>query len=269
MKRSTCVSVPVLLAFFGLIAARGMAEEPKNGAPAKKLHVAVVTGGHPFEKEEFLKLFQGHGDVTYKHLPQKTGGEIFDDISHWPYDVLVLYNFNQTITPAEQKNFLKLLDQGVGLVILHHANAAYKNWPLYAKIAGVQYHFRPWEKDGVKMDPSGYHLNTKFKVHVADANHPVTRGLKDYDFVDETYDRVSVDPGVHALLTTDEPTSEKTIGWTKTYAKSKVCYLQSGHDHVAYGNPNYRTLVVRAIRWTGRTPGRSVTLWRAIAPAER
>ncbi len=73
-------------------------------------------------------------------------------------------------------------------------------------------------------------LDKKFKVHVADPNHPITRGLKDYDFVDETYDRVSVDPGVHALLTTDEPTSEKLIGWTKTYAKSKVCYFQSGHD---------------------------------------
>ncbi len=78
--------------------------------------------------------------------------------------------------------------------------------------------------------------------------------MKDYNFADETYCRVSVDPGVHALLTTDEPTSERMIGWTKTYAKSKVCYFQSGHDRMAYANPNYRTLVIRAIRWTAGRP---------------
>ncbi len=134
--------------------------------------MAVVTGGHPFQKDEFLKIFQGYDDVTYTHLPQKNGGELFDNISRWPYDVLVLYNFNQQITPEEQKNFLKLLDKGVGLVILHHANAAYRNWPLYSKIAGVEFHFGPWEKNGVKMQPSGAFWYKKFKIHVADPDHP-------------------------------------------------------------------------------------------------
>ena len=55
---------------------------------------------------------------------------------------------------------------------------------------------------------------------------------------------------MHALFTTDEPSSDKTIGWVKTYANAKVFYIQSGHDQTAYQNPNYRTMVVRAIRWT-------------------
>jgi type 1 glutamine amidotransferase len=29
-------------------------------------------------------------------------------------------------------------------------------------------------------------------------------------------------------------------------------YLQLGHDHWAYENPNYRELVARAIRWVAR-----------------
>lgn len=218
-------------------------------ATAKKLQVAVVTGGHAFDEAEFLKLFQGYDDVEYKHLPQKTGGEIFEDIAHWPYDVIVLYNFNQQITPKQQENFVKLLDKRVGLVILHHANAAYNNWPLFWKIAGVEYHFTPWQKNGVEMARSGFKDDVKFKIHV-DPKHPVTRGLTDYDIDDETYCRTSVDPGVHALLTTDEPSSDKTIGWAKTYGNSKVIYVQSGHGPSAYHNPVYRTLVIRAIRWT-------------------
>ncbi len=251
MTRSISIVVPALLALAGLLASPGATAKAKeDAASAKKIHVAVVTGGHGFNEKEFCKLFQGYDDITYKHLPQKTGGELFEDIADWPYDAIVLYNFNQQITPKQQENFLKLLDKGVGLVILHHANAAYNNWPLYWKIAGVEFHFKPWEQNGVKMVPSGYKSNVKFKIHVADRNHPITRGLKDYDFVDETYCRTSIDPDVHVLLTTDEPSSDKVIGWVKTYRNSNVCYLQSGHDKTVYRNPNYRTLVVRAIRWT-------------------
>lgn len=218
--------------------------------PKQKLQVAVITGGHVFDAEEFFKLFQNYDDIAYTHLPQKVGGEAFEDITQWPYDVIVLYNFKQKITPKQQGNFVRLLDKGVGLVILHHANAAYENWPLFWKIAGVEYHFRPWEQDGVKLAPSGYKHGVTFRVRIADPNHPITQGLADYDMVDETYCRTSVHPEVHPLLTTDEPSSDKTIGWVKTYAKSRVCYLQSGHDATAYRNPNYRTLVVRAIRWS-------------------
>ncbi len=255
MNRSIRVASLILLACALSLAARSMAAE-KEGAPAtKKLNVAVVTGGHPFNAPEFFKLFQGYDDIAYKHLPQKTGGEIFDDIAGWPYDVIVLYNFNQQITPHQQKNFVKLLDKGVGLVVLHHANAAYNNWPLFWKIAGVEYHFKPWQQDGVPMASSGFKGGVHFKVHVADPHHPITQGLEDYDLVDETYCRTSVDPGVHVLLTTDEPSSDRTLSWVKTFGKSRVFYLQSGHDQSAYQNPNYRTLVVRAIRWTaGKSP---------------
>jgi uncharacterized protein len=247
MIRSLCIS------FFALqLAATAMwthAAETKK-AVDKKLQVVILTGGHPFNQTEFGKVFQGHDDLVCTHHSQKAGGEIFDDISRWPYDVIVLYNFNQRITPKEQENFLKLLDKGVGLVILHHANAAYNNWPLYREIAGVEYHFRPWRHDGKTLPASGYKGAVHFKVHVADADHPITHGLKDYDFVDETYCRTSVIPGVHVLLTTDEPSSDKNLSWTHTFRQARVFFLQSGHGETAYQNPIYRTLVTRGIRWT-------------------
>jgi uncharacterized protein len=253
MKRliRTVLIAPSILV--GLLAARNMAAEANaDRVSAEKLNVAVVTGGHPFNEPEFLKLIQGYDDITYKHLPQKMGGEVFDNIADWPYDVIVLYNYNQHITPKQQANFLKLLDKGVGLVILHHANGAYNNWPEFWKIAGVEYHFGPWERNGGKMAPSGDKGGVKFRIHIADHTHPITRSLTDYDFVDETYCRTSIDPGIHPLLTTDEPSSDKIIGWTKTYRNSRVCYLQSGHNEAAYGNPVYRTLVIRALYWTAR-----------------
>ena len=166
----------------------------------------------------------------------------------------MLYNFKQQITPKQQENFLKLLDRGVGLVILHHANAAYTNWPLYAKIAGVEYHWTPWIDHGVQRPGNAFKIGVQMKVHVVDPTHPITRGMSDFDLLDETYFGTTVDPGVHALLTTDEPSSDRTIGWAKTYANSKVCYLQTGHDVSGYQNPNYR-LLGRFARSAGRPGG--------------
>jgi len=59
---------------------------------------------------------------------------------------------------------------------------------------------------------------------------------------------------VTPLLTTDEPTSTKTIGWAHTYGKSRVAYLELGHDHLAYENPSYQRLLAQAIRWTAQKP---------------
>jgi type 1 glutamine amidotransferase len=74
--------------------------------------------------------------------------------------------------------------------------------------------------------------------------------VKDFDMRDETYKWFDVAPDSHALLTTDEPESNKIIGWAKTYEAARVVYLQSGHDHFAYENPNYQRLVRQAILWT-------------------
>jgi type 1 glutamine amidotransferase len=252
MTRLIRNAIIVLLGYAVLSTIGCVATEAQEGAAAaRKLKVAVLTGGHHFVERDFLKLFQGYDDITYKHLPQKIGGEVFEDIADWPYDVIVLYNFNQQITPKQQENFLKLLDKGVGLVVLHHAIGAYKNWPLFAKIAGVQYHGAPWQQNGVQMPRGGWKEGVKFKVHVADPNHPITRGLKDYELLDETYCRFTVAPGVHVLLTTDD----KTIAWTKSYGNARVFFIQSGHDHTGYDNPSYRKIAVRALRWTaGKTP---------------
>lgn len=243
-----------------LVAARGARAEEQPSAfflggrhASQKIHVAVVTGGHPYNHEEFMKLFEGYPDVSFEHRPQATGGELFEQIDkqNWPYDVVVLYNFNQKITPQQQENLVWLLDKGMGLVILHHANDAYPDWPTYHDISGVESHFGKWQQNGVEMAPSGFTGGIHFKVHIADPNHPITRGMSDYDAVDETYCRRTFSPDNHLLLSTDEATSDKPLCWARNFhGKARVVYLQSGHDQQMYQNPTYRELVVRALRWT-------------------
>lgn len=226
-----------------LVVATGFPSQDQ--AQEAKIRVLVVTGGHAFEREPFFTLFQGYPDIEYREVQHPKAHDLFKPEAARDYDVLVLYDMWQEIGEEAKANFVALLKQGKGVVALHHSLAGYQDWEEYARIIGGRFRL---QKRGEKP-PSTFKHGVKFTVHIADPEHPVTRGLKDFEIVDETYGDFEVDPQVKPLLTTDEPSSGKVIGWCHTYGKSRIVYIQLGHDHTAYENPNYRRLVVQAIRW--------------------
>jgi hypothetical protein len=86
-------------------------------------------------------------------------------------------------------------------------------------------------------------------VHVVDKKHPLTRGVDDFMIHDEVYGNFRVLPTVSPLLTTTHPESSDTIAWTNKYGDSRIVYIQLGHDHHAYEDPNFRILLKQAIDW--------------------
>jgi type 1 glutamine amidotransferase len=89
-------------------------------------------------------------------------------------------------------------------------------------------------------------------VTILDAAHPITAGLKDFTIRDEIYWGFRVGGDVHPLLGTTHPKAGKPLMWTRTEGKSRVVFLQLGHDHHAFENRNFRELVARSIRWAAR-----------------
>jgi uncharacterized protein len=231
----------------------GVSSSAAEPAPGK-VRVAVVTGGHGFDPKTFFALFEGYPDVVHTSVAQKVGGELFANIDDFPYDAIVFYNFNQKMNAAEQANFKKLLDRGVGLVVLHHAGAAYPAWPEFGQIGGGCFHLQPYEENGVKKPGSGVKFGVKYKVHVADRNHPITKGLEDFEITDETYIRCSIQPDLQPLLTTEEPSSDKVVGGVRTQGKARVFYCQLGHDAKVYACPAFRSVMIRAVRWVANRP---------------
>ncbi len=188
--------------------------------------------------------------MTYVEAVQKDHSELFETIDDWQYDVIVLYNMTQNISPKRRKNFIKLLSRGVGVVALHHTMGAYQEWPQFRKIIGTKYYLKDTVEDGVAHVKGAYKHDVDFRVSVTNRNHPITKGMRDFTIHDETYKNCWFDEKNQVLLTTDEPTSDKTIGWVRRFRKAKVCTLQLGHDSKAYANSNYSQLVERAILWT-------------------
>ncbi len=71
---------------------------------------------------------------------------------------------------------------------------------------------------------------------------------------DEAYNKYWVDPKARVLLTTEEPSSDKTVAWARTFRKARVFGLALGHDEKAWAVPEYRTVIVRAVRWVAQKP---------------
>jgi len=217
--------------------------------PLDPIKAVVVTGGHDFEHDPFFKLFQGYKDVQYVEAAQKDDSELFEDISNWNYDVIVLYNMSQKLSAKRESNLKDLLKAGVGLVALHHAEGAFNASEAYRQIIGARYPLKPQQIGGKQFATGTYDHNQDMNVKIADREHPITRGLSDFTIRDETYKGIWFADDNHVLLTTDHPKSDTTICWTRPSVDNRVVFLQLGHDPQAYVNPNYRELVVRSIRW--------------------
>jgi type 1 glutamine amidotransferase len=122
-------------------------------------------------------------------------------------------------------------------VILHHAIVAYKDWDEWAAFVDIEDRALDYLHD-VEMD-----------VSVADAEHPITRGVSDFSITDETY-LMNGPAESTVLLTTDHPKSMKEIAWVRTVGSSRVFSFQLGHDATAWENPGFKTVLKNGIVWT-------------------
>lgn len=226
-------------------------EISQQSKPDSSLKAVIVTGGHDFERTSFFSMFNSFENIDYVEARQKDDSEIFEHASNLdPYDVIVLYNMSQKISDRRKKNFIDILNKGKGLVVLHHAVGAFDNWREYENIIGARYLHAESDRAGRTYKKSTYKHNVDMKVNVAQTGHPVTHEIDDFEIHDEIYKGCYFKDDNNVLLTTDESTSDKTIGWTRQYGKSRVCYIQLGHGPEAYNNKNYGKLVSNAIKWS-------------------
>ncbi len=246
------LAASVVAAVSSDLSAEAKAKAPAAAAKAKPLKVVILVGGHGYDTKNFPKAWGGHEDIqceVWKGKPYT----VFDDISKFDYDVIVLYNLSSGITDVQKANWLKLLKKGVGLVVWHHALADCQNWPEFEKIAGCKFWMKAGEKGGKKIGKSGVG-HARFKMHIANTDHPITKGMKDFEIQDESYNKQTFTDGLNVLVTTDHPKSDKPIAWTVDYKGAKIFGYQGGHDVRAWTNPGHRRLLGNGIRWVAGRP---------------
>jgi len=275
LTRRTLLLLIVFQMCLGVTLAQGAAAVKED-----QLQVLVITGGHDYDVPQFNAMFAAIPDIaveyaTFPDAAARLTPELADKV-----DVIVLYDmWVPGFTPEQQQAFVALLNRGIGLVALHHTLGGHPEWPEYGKIIGGHYRVAPRTVDGQTVPASEFYHDMDIQVRVADTDHPITRGLQDFQIHDETYKNYDTDPNVRVLLTTYHPQSDPEICWVKQYGRSRVVYLELGHDRHAYEHPSYRTVLARSIRWTAGRPadpdapttalfnGRDLTGWTAEGQA--
>ena len=226
------------------------ADQPAPSHHAEgKIRVLLTYGGHAFQERQFFAMFDALAGVEYTKAPMPQSAGLFKPGLEKDYDVIVRYDMVPRITPDQEKALADLLRKGIGLVALHHNLNAQGNSGEYVKILGGRWCQPPVEIDGKRYGPSGWQHDNELRVTVADREHPITRGLADFTIHDEVYNHFYVAPDVHVLLTTDHPKNDSKIAWTHEFGKSRVFYLQLGHDSQTWKNPVYPEILARGIRW--------------------
>lgn len=236
-----------------LSAAASKDSEEPAAQSAEPVRVLLITGGHDFERQPFFEMFSAMPGISWKEIVQPEANKHYTTAAVKDYDVIVLYDFVQDITEEQKTNLARVLrEEGKGLVGLHHCLANYQKWPEFLQILGGRYYMEKMKEGGEEREPSTYDHDQRFTVEVVDPNHPITKGMSNFEIQDETYGLFYVRPEVTPLLRVQHPKSGPVIGWAHNYGKAHVAYIQLGHDHTAYTNPHYRQLVLSAIRWAAK-----------------
>jgi type 1 glutamine amidotransferase len=247
MKRLSCLIVVAVAA--GFLAQSAAGQEPSQ---QKKVRVLVTVGGHDYEVQPFDAVFNSMPDVEWKKIDIRKDAGLLKPGLEKDYDVIAMYDMCPGLTPEQQKAFVELLKTGIGVVALHHNLGAHQDWPEFRKIIGGKFFTKPGEIDGVKYKVSPWDHDQEVKVTVVDKNHPITKGVEDFQIHDETYKGYWTNPKARVLLKTDHPKNNPEIAWVTRYGKSRVFYFMLGHDGQAYANPAYRQIVHQGILWAAR-----------------
>ena len=254
-------SIPFLALTVVLAAAAPLAAQDKVA-----VNVLIVTGDHghdwrkttPFLKELLEKA--GHKvDVTESPSKDLNAANLAR------YQVLLL-NYRNTPKGAKEspasvwsddnkKAFADAIKGGVGLVVYHHASAAFVGESAFEK-EFEQISAGGWRKQGFHGKMHEFTVTVRKK-------HPITLGISEFKHGrDELYQNSLITPGSEVLATaySEKSLDPKNTGehepilWASAFGKGRVVNNALGHDVEAMQSDGFKALLIRGVEWaaTGR-----------------
>lgn len=225
----------------------------QQASPPRAIRILVTWGGHEFPQEEFFHFIDSLPGATNSKVSKPQFADMLKPGLEKQYDVLLMYDMTDDYTPPQRTAFVALLNQGIGVLSLHHNLVACQQWDEYPRIVGGRYVTSGAQIEGKTVPRSTASHGEHMRISIVNHDHPITRGLADFEIVDETYGDLYVAPDNEILLRTDHPKASAAVAWVRNYGKSRVFATTMGHDATAYNDPNFRKIIIGAIGWLGGT----------------
>ena len=217
--------------------------------PPKRIHVLLVTGDDVQPAHNWSEMSQAVRAVLvaggkFEVRVCEDPGVLDAATSLERYDVIFLQFYNAqtpTLSPAAKENLLNFVRGGKGLVVSHLSSASFKEWGEFGKLCG-----RHWV-----MGQSGHGPRGVFTARVVNHDHPITRGLENFQADDELYAKLAGETPVHVLVEADSDWSHQTepLAFTLEYGQGRVFHETFGHDARAIHNPSVEKLLQRGCEW--------------------
>jgi type 1 glutamine amidotransferase len=240
-----------LVACLSLFISVGLAPAAESPRP---IRVLLITGDDASPAHDWLgcaaatrTVLVESGTFDVKVLGNPNGLEIQANLDDADVIYLLMYNASTpTISEQAKQNLLNFVKHGKGFVVAHLGSASFKEWEEFKRLCG-----RAWV-----MGESGHGPRSVFRAQIADPDHPITRGLTDFQQDDELYAKLQGDGPIHVLVTAASDWSQQTepLAFVLSYGVGRVFHHTFGHDPKAINSPSVKTLITRGTAWAaGRT----------------
>lgn len=212
----------------------GLPEPPERSATGAR--VLLVTGidypGHPWkETAPALKAILERDSRLGVRVVEDPGALASPRLREW--DVVILHFMDWEVPGPgfeARENLKRVIDSGKGLLLTHFACGAWdgNEWPEFVRLAG-----RVWDPKRRGHDPHG-----TFLVRITEPAHPITRGLSDFEILDELYTCLAGDTPIRvvAAATSKVDGLEYPMAFVVEYGRGRVFHTVLGHDSRAYAN---------------------------------
>jgi type 1 glutamine amidotransferase len=209
-----------------------------NDQPAKERRVLVVTGedyaGHNWRQTAPALIGELAKDDRLR-IDMLSDLKSLNIIQLKAYDAVVLHFKNYDAnTPGREAydNLAQFVEQGGGLMLVHFACGAFEEFKKdFEQLAG-----RAWF--GIEPPPGRAHHDPhgEFTVQITGDDHPITKGLKDFQTTDELYTCLEGDAPIETLATAVSKLDGKTypMAFVLTFGKGRVFHSVLGHDPPAF-----------------------------------
>jgi type 1 glutamine amidotransferase len=227
------------------------AEPPPAQPPPGKIRVLLVTGvDHPIHqwKETAPALAEVLKADKRMEVETVENPNVLASEKPFSFDVLLLHFKNhEPLDDDEQarKNLTRFVHDGKGLVLVHFACGAFEDWPEFDDLVG-----RVWDKK------NGQDRRRRFTVRIADKEHEITRGLKDFETDDELYTCLTGDKEIRVLAQAVSRSTGKPhpMALVTESGKGRVFLTTLGHDVKAIRTPEFGEFLRRGAAWSAGKP---------------
>lgn len=251
MRRRT--SIFTLGLAFALAGAEPALAQKKAPDGAK---ILLLSGGqrqHHGYREQALYLSQALEDTGRAEVTICEDAAILETPALKKYGVLMVTADRRDpefkFTPAQQQALLTFVMEGGGYVSIHGGDNAAPDWlPEWREMLGGVF-------SHVGL-PDSKTRKGEYRVEIANRDHPIARGVGDFDIKDELYYHLQMKTPVEPLAVIKLDGETWPVAWAKTYGKGRVFHTVFGHrdfgpdKHDPLRTPDFSRLVVQGTLWT-------------------